>query len=280
MMQLDWIRTFVTLAQLQHFTKTSDYLNLSQPTVSVHIKKLEQTIGAALIYRSSTNQHFELTPAGERVFEQGKKMMELWRTMEQVNQNNQEIQLRIGSTHTVSDVLLPDFVKKIKVLYPQVRLQLMIHNHETIVEALNSKEIDLALVEGTKGLEPFHVEVISRDELRFFASARMKLHSSPFIFREKGSGTREYADDFLRSERIVPVEILEASSHFLIKQLAVRGLGIAFLSSSMVKDEVLQGKLVPIEPYVIHRPFYAVHPENANSISVIKELISLIEPTN
>jgi LysR family transcriptional regulator, transcriptional activator of the cysJI operon len=279
-MQLDWIRTFVTLAQLQHFTKTSEYLNLSQPTVSVHIKKLEQTLGAALIHRSSTNQHFELTLAGRRVFEHGKDMLELWRKMEQVNQKKEEIQLRIGSTHTVSDVLLPDFAKKIKVLYPQVRLQLMIHNHETIVEALTSDELDLALVEGTKGLEPFHVEVISRDELRFFASSRMNLHSSPFIFREIGSGTREYADEFLRSERIVPVEVLEASSHFLIKQLAVRGLGIAFLSSSMVKDEVLQGKLVPIEPYVIHRPFYAVHSENATSVSVIKELISLIEPTH
>ncbi len=279
-MQLDWIRTFVTLAQLQHFTKTSEYLNLSQPTVSVHIKKLEQSLGTALIHRSSTNQQFELTPAGEQVFEYGKEMMELWRSMEQVNQKREEIQLRIGSTHTVSDVLLPDFVKKIKVLNPQVRLQLMIHNHETIVEALNSNELDLALVEGTKGLEPFHVEVISRDELRFFASSRMNLHSSPFILREQGSGTREYADDFLRSERIVPVEILEASSHFLIKQLAVRGLGIAFLSSSMVKEEVIQGKLVPIEPYVIHRPFYAVHPEHVSSLSVIKELVSLIDDTN
>ncbi|KPL60178.1 LysR family transcriptional regulator [Rossellomorea vietnamensis] len=279
-MQLDWIRTFVTLAQLKHFTKTSEYLNLSQPTVSVHIKKLEQALGAALIHRSSTNQHFELTPAGERVFEQGKKMMELWRTMEEVNQKKQEIQLRIGSTHTVSDVLLPDFVKKIKVLYPQVRLQLMIHNHETIVEALNSNNLDLALVEGTKGLEPFHVEVISRDELRFFASKRMNLHSSPFILREKGSGTREYADEFLKSERIVPVEVLEASSHFLIKQLAVRGLGIAFLSSSMAKDEVLQGKLVPIEPYVVHRPIYAVYPENVTTVSIIKELVTLIDHTN
>lgn len=276
-MQLDWIQTFVTLAQLQHFTKTSEYLNLSQPTVSVHIKKLEQTLGAPLIHRSSTNHLFELTPAGERVFESGKQMMELWRTMEQVNQKKEEVHLRIGSTHTVSDVLLPDFVKKIKILYPQVRLQLMIQNHENIVESLNSNDLDLALVEGTKGLEPFNVEVISRDELRFFASNRMNLHSSPFILREIGSGTREYADDFLKSERIVPVEVLEASSHFLIKQLAVRGLGIAFLSSSMVKEEVMQGKLVPIEPYVIHRPFYSVYPENVHSIPIIKELVALFE---
>jgi LysR family transcriptional regulator, transcriptional activator of the cysJI operon len=276
-MQLDWIRTFVTLAQLQHFTKTSEFLNLSQPTVSVHIKKMEQALGVELIHRSSTNQAFQLTPAGIQVFEQGKKMLELWRKMEQVTQKTEVILLRIGATHTVSDVLLPDFVKKIKILYPHVRLQLMIHNHETIVEALNHHDLDLALVEGTRGLEPFHLEVISRDELRFFASSRMNLLSTPLILREIGSGTREYADDFLRSERIVPTEILEASSHYLIKQLAVRGLGIAFLSSSMVKEEVLQGKLVPIDPYVIYRPFYAVYPENAKSGSIVRELVGLIE---
>ncbi|MGG1631195.1 LysR family transcriptional regulator [Rossellomorea sp. NRS-1567] len=275
-MQLDWIRTFITLAQLQHFTKTSEFLNLSQPTVSVHIKKLEQSLGVELIHRSSTNQAFQLTSAGTHVFEQGKKILELWRTMEQVTQKTEEILLRIGATHTVSDVLLPDFVKKIKILYPHVRLQLMIHNHETIVEALNHHDLDLALVEGTRGLEPFQLEVISRDELRFFASSRMYLHSSPLILREIGSGTREYADDFLRSERIVPAEILEASSHYLIKQLAVRGLGIAFLSSSIVKEEVLQGMLVPIDPYVIHRPFYSVYPENGVAGSIVRELVKLI----
>ncbi|MGM0852863.1 MAG: LysR family transcriptional regulator [Bacillota bacterium] len=276
-MQLDWIRTFVTLAQLQHFTKTSEFLNLSQPTVSVHIKKLEQALEVELIHRSSINQAFQLTPEGIQVFEQGKNMLELWRTMEQVTQKTEEILLRIGATHTVSDGLLPDFVKKIKILYPHVRLQLMIHNHETIVEALNHHDLDLALVEGTRGLEPFHLEVISRDELRFFASSRMNLLSSPLILREIGSGTREYADDFLRAERIVPTEILEASSHYLIKQLAIRGLGIAFLSTSMVKDEVFQGKLVPIDPYVIYRPFYAVYPENAKSGSIVRELVGLIE---
>ncbi|BCB02581.1 LysR family transcriptional regulator [Bacillus sp. KH172YL63] len=276
-MQLDWIRSFVTLAQLQHFTKTSEFLNLSQPTVSVHIKKLEQYLGVALIHRTSNNQLFQLTPAGEKVFEQGKQMIDLWRSIEQVTEKTEEVQLRIGSTHTVSDVLLPDFVKKIKVLYPHVRLQLMIHNHDTIVEALHDQELDLALVEGTKGLDPFHAEVISRDELRFFASSRMNLRSSPMILREIGSGTREYADEFLRSERIIPAEILQASSHYLIKQLAVRGLGIAFLSSSMVKEEVQQGKLVPIDPYVIHRPFYAVYQEDAALVSIIKELVSVIE---
>ncbi|MGF3104776.1 LysR family transcriptional regulator [Rossellomorea sp. DUT-2] len=275
-MQLEWIRTFVTLAQLQHFTKTSEFLNLSQPTVSVHIKKLELSLGIELIYRSSANQAFQLTPAGIQVFEQGKKMLELWRTMEQVTQKTEEILLRIGATHTVSDVLLPDFVKKIKILYPHVRLQLMTHNHETIVEALNHKDLDLALVEGTRGLEPFQLEVISHDELRFFASSRMNIHSSPLILREIGSGTREYADDFLRSERIVPTEILEASSHYLIKQLAVRGLGIAFLSSSLVKEEVLQGMLVPIDPYVINRPFYSVYPENGEAGSMVRKLVELI----
>lgn len=48
-MQLDWIRTYVTLVQLRHFTKTSEFLNLSQPTISIHLKKLEDFVGTSLI---------------------------------------------------------------------------------------------------------------------------------------------------------------------------------------------------------------------------------------
>lgn len=276
-MQIDWIRTFVTLAQLQHFTKTSEFLNLSQPTVSVHIKKLEQALGVALISRSSNSPAFQLTPAGQKVYEQGKKMLEIARSMEHIHDEKEEFHLRIGSTHTVSDVLLPDFVKQLKLMYPHAHLQLRINNHETIVEELNHGEIDFALVEGTKGLEPFQVEVIARDEIRFFASNRMSLESSPIILRELGSGTREYADDLLRSERIQPVEILEASSHSLIKQLAIRGLGIAFLSTSMVKEELRQGKLVPIDPFVVYRPFYFVHAGKSGEGSVVDNLVQLVK---
>ncbi|MED1865643.1 LysR family transcriptional regulator [Fictibacillus nanhaiensis] len=275
-MQLDWIRSFVTLAHLKHFTKTSEFLNLSQPTISVHIKKLEDYLGLKLIRRSGTNQDFELTNPGLQVFEQGKKMLEISRNIESIKERNEEVLLRIGATHTVSDVLLPDFVKKIKLLYPFIQLKLMIHNHEQIVEELRKNEIDIALVEGTSGLDPFQVEVVSRDELRFYAQHRMAIETSPLLLREKGSGTREYADQFLRLERIEPVEIIEVSSHYLIKQLAVRGLGIGFLSYLMVKEEVLEGKLVPLDPHVVFRPFYAVYAEEYSAGTIHSEILKLL----
>ncbi|MBH0167828.1 LysR family transcriptional regulator [Fictibacillus sp. 18YEL24] len=276
-MQLDWIKSFVTLAHLKHFTKTSEFLNLSQPTISVHIKKLEEYLGLKLIRRSGTNQSFELTNAGMQVYEQGKKMLEISRTIESIKEKNEEMLLRIGATHTVSDVLLPDFVKKIKLLYPYIHLKLIIHNHEQIVEELRLNKIDIALVEGTRGLDPFQVEVVSRDELRFYAQYRMSIVNSPLILREKGSGTREYADQFLRSERIEPVEIIEASSHYLIKQLALRGLGVGFLSYSMVKEEVLEGKLVPLDPHVVYRPFYVVCAVEYASGTIHSEVLKLLQ---
>ena len=276
-MELTWIRTFVTLAHFQHFTKTSEFLNMSQPTVSIHVKKLEESLGVKLIDRNSTRLPFTLTPAGEKVFADGQKMIELWKSMEHAGEEREEVMLKIGSTHTVSAALLPDFIKKIKMLHPHVRLKIEIHNHDRIVELLENQELDLAIVEGTKGIEPFQTEVISRDELRFFANRGMNLHTSPLILREKGSGTRDYADQFIKSEQITPAEIIEAGSHHLIKQLALRGLGIAFLSSSMVKDEVAAGKLLPLDPYVIHRPFFAVCPADSPAGSVIRELIGVLK---
>lgn len=184
--------------------------------------------------------------------------------------------LRIGATHTVSDVLLPEFITQFRTLFPAVKLQLKIQNHDTIIKALTEQVIDIAFVEGTKGLEPFYTKVISQDELKFYASQSVSLEQTPLILRESGSGTRAYADRFLQTQRITPVEVIEASSHFLIKQLAIRGLGAALLSSAMVKKEVERGELIAIEPYIIHRPFYAVYSESIQSEPIFQRILSTL----
>lgn len=274
-MQLDWLRTFVTLVDLQHFTKTSEHLHLSQPTVSVHIKKLEETLGVPLINRSK-QRPFEVTEQGKIVYEHGITILENWLKLQSAVTMTEMTKLRIGATHTVSDVLLPEFITQFRTLFPKAKLQLMIQNHDTIIKALTDHSIDIGFVEGTKGIEPFHTQVISQDELKFYANRAVSLEQTPLILRESGSGTRAYADRFLQTQRITPVEVIEVSSHFLIKQLAVRGLGAALLSSAMVKEEVARGELIAIEPYTIHRPFYAVYGEHILSEPLFQTIISTL----
>ncbi|WP_062262356.1 LysR family transcriptional regulator [Endozoicomonas arenosclerae] len=69
-----WLRTFTTLVEQGHFTRTADLLAMTQPGVSQHIKKLESHYHTDLINRHG--KHFELTPAGEMVYRFARKMLE------------------------------------------------------------------------------------------------------------------------------------------------------------------------------------------------------------
>ena len=71
MLDLNWLKTFVTLAEVKHFGKTAAELHMTQPNVSLHIKQLEQNTKAKLIERNPV----QLTPAGKRLLKSAKAML-------------------------------------------------------------------------------------------------------------------------------------------------------------------------------------------------------------
>lgn len=71
MLDLNWLKTFITLAEVKHFGKTANELHMTQPNVSLHIKQLEQTTKAKLIERNPV----QLTPAGRRLLKSAKLML-------------------------------------------------------------------------------------------------------------------------------------------------------------------------------------------------------------
>ena len=67
-----WLKTFITLIETGHFTRTAERLFMTQPGVSQHIKKLEETCGYSLIERN--NKSFEITPQGKMIYDYGKEL--------------------------------------------------------------------------------------------------------------------------------------------------------------------------------------------------------------
>ena len=63
MLHSTWLETFVTLCDVGHFTRAAAALNMTQPGVSQHVKKLEEQVGQSLLSRAGKS--FTLTPAGE-----------------------------------------------------------------------------------------------------------------------------------------------------------------------------------------------------------------------
>jgi LysR family hydrogen peroxide-inducible transcriptional activator len=131
-----------------HFAKAAKACFVTQPTLSMQIQKLEESIGAVIFDRSK--KPILLTPLGKKVIESMQKILDEAKTFESLVQselsNEVEGELALGIIPTIAPYLLPRFFAKLTKKYPL--LQLKIHEMQTsrIVEALSTDEIDLGIL--------------------------------------------------------------------------------------------------------------------------------------
>ena len=111
-MQLDALKTFITLVEVNNFTKTSEKLHISQPSVSLHIKNLEQELQTTLFIRSPKS--VQITPTGEILYKRAKQIMAIAEAAkEDIAAYHQEVQgtLVIGASFTIGEYILPQLLQ-------------------------------------------------------------------------------------------------------------------------------------------------------------------------
>ena len=267
------IKTFLKVAELKHFTKAAQALNLTQPAVSQQIQRLEEYYGTKLLETSSKG--VRLTPEGvalmryaqfqlaneAQLFDQFKKL---------------EKPLRIGATLSIADYYLPQLIGPF-ILKSDEAISITVKNTQVILDMLLRNELDCAFVEGL-----FDKSVFSHEEFiqtKFVAVARTghpltgivasleEIQRYPLILREVGSGTREIYENFLyqHNDSIQSAgRIYEISSFGLIKKLLIQTNGVSFMYEEVAKQEVRDGSLtlLEIEDFQIRRPLYYIYPRN------------------
>ncbi|MEZ8069338.1 LysR family transcriptional regulator [Vibrio sp. FF145] len=145
MLDINLLKTFVTLAEYKHFGKAANALHMTQPNVSLHLKQLEQTTRIKLIERSP----FQLTQAGERLLETSQRtLLELQICQADLNAIND---LKIGTlTIAVSDIisrfLLIRPFQKFKVQYPGIDLTLLNTTSSQASSLVKNAQADIGFV--------------------------------------------------------------------------------------------------------------------------------------
>ncbi|PMG37954.1 LysR family transcriptional regulator [Vibrio splendidus] len=145
MLDINLLKTFVTLAEYKHFGKAANALHMTQPNVSLHLKQLEQTTRIKLIERSP----FQLTQAGERLLETSQRtLLELQICQADLNAIND---LKIGTlTIAVSDIisrfLLIRPFQKFKAQYPGIDLTLLNTTSSQASSLVKNAQADLGFV--------------------------------------------------------------------------------------------------------------------------------------
>ncbi|BCL75662.1 LysR family transcriptional regulator [Jeongeupia sp. HS-3] len=166
-MTLTEFRYIVAVARERHFGRAAASCFVSQPTLSVAVKKLEDELGVTLFERAAGE--VTLTPNGERIVEQAQRVLEEVQVIRQLAEQGKDPlagPLRLGIIYTISPYLLPHLIPDLRERAPQMQILLEENYTGRLAEMLKQGEIDVAIV-----AEPFHEAGI----------ATLPVYDEPFV---------------------------------------------------------------------------------------------------
>jgi LysR family hydrogen peroxide-inducible transcriptional activator len=150
-MTLTELKYIVAVAREKHFGKGADACHVSQPTLSVAIKKLEEELQVKLFERNANE--ITVTPLGEEIVRQAQSVLEQADNIREIAKRGKDPlagSLRLGVIYTIGPYLLPDLVRQVIARTPQMPLMLQENFTVKLLEQLRTGEIDCAIL-----AEPF-----------------------------------------------------------------------------------------------------------------------------
>ena len=151
-MTLTELRYIVTLAREQHFGHAAERCFVSQPTLSIAVKKLEDELGVALFERSKNA--VRATPVGEKVVKQAQKVLEQADAIKEISKEGKDqlaSSIRVGAIYTIGPYLFPKLVPEMQRVAPQMPLYIEENFTETLRHKLRKGELDAIII-----ALPFH----------------------------------------------------------------------------------------------------------------------------
>lgn len=280
------LKIFKTVADLKSFSKAAEVLFLTQPTVTLQIKKLENYLGVTLLKRDKSG--ISLTEEGKLLYEYANKIIEDYIQMEEalssIKKDFSKI-LVIGASSTIGEFLLPKFLPSFLQEHKNLKLNLFIGNSKAVEEGILSKNFYIGLVEDEISSNKISATAFYEDEIVLIANANCdipeeievdQIKNYEFIFREKGSGTRNIVETALRKEGIEIKPNIEISSSKAIARMVANSKYLAFVSKLVIENELrLKNlKVVKVKDFQIKRRFSYITQKNIRLPSTEREFIN------
>ena len=257
---IEEFKTFIAVVDFKNFTKAAEYLNLSQPSVSTHIKNLEIIFGVTLINRSVRQKTISITESGYTLYKRAKEIINLLDiTFLDVKtlSNSLKGSIKIGASLTIGEYILPKFLAHFSSKYPDIDIEVIIENSSFISTELKKMKLDIGLVEGSVSSSLFKQEYFLEDEMvlviPYDSDLKNKelnlddLQDMRWIAREEGSGTREYLDLFFTQNKIIPKSIMVLGSNLAVKEAVRNNLGLTITSRHVILEAEARNELSSIK---------------------------------
>lgn len=240
---------FVALAEYRHFRKAADACNVSQPTLSGQIRKLEDELGVMLLERTSRKVLF--TQTGLMLVDQAREVLrnvQIFREMASKQGEEMSGPMHIGLIPTIAPYLLPHIITLLHDTYPQLELYLHEAQTSVIVAQLEQGKLDCAILAQVKETEPF-IELPLFNEPMFLAVpannhlAKQKvvelgsLKGERFLMLEDGHCLRDHAMGYCFQAGIDEDKRFKATSLETLRSMISAGRGITLFPELAAPNE-------------------------------------------
>lgn len=285
------LQLFEAVARLRSFTRAAEELFLAQPTVSMQLKKLADTVGLPLL--EQVGVRIQLTDTGREVYAACQEVFDALANLEMKIADLKGMKrghLRLGVI-TSAKYLAPHLLGQFGRLYPGIDFALKVTNRERLLERIANYEDDLYILgQPPQGLDIVTYSLVP-NPLVVMASRNhplvgepniplKRLLQEPFIMREPGSGTRDALLRLFESEGLKPpAGRMELASNEAIKQAIVAGLGISVLSLHSLVLEGTSGPIavLDVRGFPIQRHWYLAHPAGRKPSLVAQAFLDFVK---
>lgn len=275
-MDLHRLHVFTKVCELGSLSRSADAVYLSQPTVSGHIKALEEELGVRLFDR--LGRGVAPTQAADILYDYAVRLLALRdEALEAVASASGRVtgRLVVGGSTIPGHYLLPAYLAQMRTRYPELTVSLKVADTRAVAEMAEQGEVEMGVIGARVDNPRLEFTPCCTDELVLVAPADhplsgrpgitpAQLKKTPFILREPGSGTRMAAFKALENMGISVADLdvaAELGSTQAVRQAILAGLGVSIISNLAVWDDLVSGRLVRLElpGMSLNRDFFLVH---------------------
>ncbi|WP_274649634.1 LysR substrate-binding domain-containing protein [Paenibacillus humicola] len=291
MFTLQQLKILVLIEEHKKLTIVAERLGIKQPSVTFHMKNLEQQTGAQLfIYK---HRMVLLTEEGKALLHYASRIVAWAEEAEQVLSGYAKFKLGkiiIGSSNTPATYILPKLLGKMREAYPDMQMVLQVKNAPQIVDMAKKFEVDFGIVADNKIDDPdLVVTSLEDDELGLvlypghpLADAgridpESLLRNEHWILREQDSSSRRMMDAWAGQYPAERKTGIELGTTEAIKRAVMNRLGISMLSRLAVKDEVESGQLIykSLDSKTLSRSIFLIYNKNRFLTPISKEFVDI-----
>ena len=250
---LSQIEAFYWVSRLHGFRAAAGHLNLTQPTISLRIRGLEQALGLKLFERAGRKA--TLTPAGLELVPQAERMIGLVEELTARRRSDDPLRgrLRLGAPDSFGLTCMPALLGALKKQYPELNVALTIDNSSVLSRGLNDRELDVAILADPE-LDPhIAVEPLGTVECAWVASARLRLPRGAVrpkdlapheIFTNpEPSNLMTLVRDWFGTAGLDVPHLSTCNSLSVILRLTMAGAGVSLLPTAILPRRRVSGSL-------------------------------------